>query len=159
MPRIKPESSWTLCQVLNPLSHNINSKGHHNLFSVFFFLSFFIFLWPYPQHMKVPGLGVCKVAANVGSLTHSARPGITPASSWIVVGFITTETLWELLNPSTNCSPTCKCSVSTLLFFISGSQLCIGETTGVLGYYSLYINGYYMVIFDLQLTNYMFSYI
>ena len=31
-----------------------------------------------------------------GSLTHWARPGIEPASSWILVGFITAEPWWEL---------------------------------------------------------------
>ena len=33
---------------------------------------------------------------NAGSLTHRARPEIEPASSWILVGFITTEPQWEL---------------------------------------------------------------
>ena len=31
---------------------------------------------------------------NTGSLTHWARPGIVPMSSWIEVGFITSE-LWQ----------------------------------------------------------------
>ena len=34
---------------------------------------------------------------NARSLTHCARPGIEPTSSWILVGFVTTETQWELL--------------------------------------------------------------
>ena len=34
--------------------------------------------------------------SNARSLTHWARPGIEPASSWILVGFITTEPPWEL---------------------------------------------------------------
>ena len=34
---------------------------------------------------------------GAGSLTHWARPKIKPKSSWIVVGFITTEPQWELL--------------------------------------------------------------
>ena len=33
---------------------------------------------------------------NAGSLTHLARPGIELASSWILVGYITTEPQWEL---------------------------------------------------------------
>ena len=33
---------------------------------------------------------------NAISLTHSERPGIEPASSWIVVGFVTAEPQWEL---------------------------------------------------------------
>ena len=31
------------------------------------------------------------------SLTHRARPGIKPTSSWILVGFVSTEAQWELL--------------------------------------------------------------
>ena len=34
--------------------------------------------------------------SNAGSLTHRARPGIKPASSWILVGFLTAEPQWEL---------------------------------------------------------------
>ena len=37
---------------------------------------------------------------NTGSLTHSVRPGIKPPSSWILVGFVTTEPQWELLYSS-----------------------------------------------------------
>ena len=33
---------------------------------------------------------------NAGSLTHWARPGIEPASSWILVGFISTLPQGEL---------------------------------------------------------------
>ena len=33
---------------------------------------------------------------NTGSLTHWVRPGIEPDSSWILVGFITTEPQWKL---------------------------------------------------------------
>jgi len=35
---------------------------------------------------------------NSGSLTHCVKPGITPASLWILVGLITTEPRQELLN-------------------------------------------------------------
>ena len=34
---------------------------------------------------------------NAGSLTHCVRPGIELASSWILVGFVTSEPQWELL--------------------------------------------------------------
>ena len=34
--------------------------------------------------------------SNAGSLTHWARPGIEPASSWVLVRFITTVLPWEL---------------------------------------------------------------
>ena len=66
----------------------------------------FFFLGPHPQLMEVPRLGVkselqllayTTAHSNARSLTHWARPGIKPASSWILVGFITTKPLWELL--------------------------------------------------------------
>ena len=41
-------------------------------------------LQPTPQLMAMP------------SLTHWEKPGIEPASSWFLVGFITTEPQWEL---------------------------------------------------------------
>jgi len=71
-------------------------------------------LGPHPRHMEVPRLGVksepqpqqhqiqvesvtCTTAhSNAGSLTHGARPGIKPASSWILVGLVTTEPQWDL---------------------------------------------------------------
>ena len=35
---------------------------------------------------------------NTGSLTHWARPGIEPATLWLLVGFISAEQLQELPN-------------------------------------------------------------
>jgi len=35
---------------------------------------------------------------NTGSLTHWVRPGLELMSSWILVGFVTTEPQWELLS-------------------------------------------------------------
>ena len=34
--------------------------------------------------------------SNTESLTHWLRPGMEPASSWILLGFVTTEPQWEL---------------------------------------------------------------
>ena len=34
--------------------------------------------------------------SNAVSLTHRVRPGIEPASSWLLVGLVTTEPQWEL---------------------------------------------------------------
>ena len=34
---------------------------------------------------------------NTGSLTHYVRPGIEPASSWMLVRFVSSEPQWELL--------------------------------------------------------------
>ena len=39
-----------------------------------------------------------KAHGNAGSLTQRARPGIRPASSWILVRFVSAEPQWELLN-------------------------------------------------------------
>ena len=36
--------------------------------------------------------------SNAGFLTHWARPGIKPQSSWVLVGFVTTEPQQELPN-------------------------------------------------------------
>ena len=79
----------------------------------------FIFLGPHPWHMEVPTLGVqlelelpaytraiatpdpsrfCDLQnGNTRSLTHWARPGIKPATSWFLVGFVSTVPWRELL--------------------------------------------------------------
>ena len=43
-------------------------------------------------------MSVTYIAAhsNAGYLTHGGRPGISPMSLWILVGFITAEPQWEL---------------------------------------------------------------
>ena len=92
------------------------------ILSCIFGLGFFVclFLRPYLEHMKVPRLTVklelqllayttatateipnlslfCDLHhSNARSLTHWARSGIKPASSWMLVRFITTEPQWEL---------------------------------------------------------------
>ena len=58
--------------------------------------------------MEVPSLGVkselllpaytttyTTAHSNTGFLTHRSRPGIKLASSWLLVGFITTEPQWD----------------------------------------------------------------
>ena len=80
------------------------------------FLFFCLFLGPYPW-MEVPRLGVewelwpqpqqCQIRAssvtyttthggNARSLTHWARLGIEPTSSWLLVTFVSSEPWWEL---------------------------------------------------------------
>ena len=34
---------------------------------------------------------------NAGSITHGARPGIEPATSWFLVVFVATAPRWELV--------------------------------------------------------------
>ena len=89
--------------------------------SFFFFFFFFVFLGPHPWHMEVPRQGVqlefqlpayttateCQIRAtsatyttahgDTRSSTHWARPGIEPASLWILVRFVSAEPQWELL--------------------------------------------------------------
>ena len=101
---------------LNAALHILKSHDHFS----FLFLLFSFFLEPCMWHMEVLRLGVeselqlpampqlqqCGILAasetyttaqsNSGSLTHWARPGIKPASSWILVRFFTIEPQWEL---------------------------------------------------------------
>ena len=54
---------------------------------------FFVFLGPHLQHMEIPRIQAASatntaVHGNSGSLTHWARRGIIPASSWILVRLI-----------------------------------------------------------------------
>ena len=88
----------------------------------FLYNSFFCSLGPHPWHMKVPRLGVkssysCQPTpqpqpqhhrirtafgtyttahSNTRSLTHRARPGIEPATSWLLVGSVSAAPQREL---------------------------------------------------------------
>ena len=86
------------------------------------------FLGPHLQHIDVPRLGVeselqlpadtiatairiratsstyTTVHGNAGSVTHWARPGIEPLSSWILIRFVTMKPRWELLPALHSCS-------------------------------------------------------
>ena len=57
---------------------------------------------PQPQQGQMPAASATYTTArgNAGSLTHRARPGIRPSSSWILAGFITTEPRQESQNYS-----------------------------------------------------------
>ena len=83
---------------------------------------FFFFLGPHLQHMEVPRLGVnrscsCRPTpqpqqhgiwamsatyttahSNTGSLTHWARPGIEPTTSWLLARFVSAVPQGELLH-------------------------------------------------------------
>ena len=49
------------------------------------------------QHrIRAPSATYTTAHSNAGSLTHLARTGIDPASSWILVRFFSTEPWWEL---------------------------------------------------------------
>ena len=55
-------------------------------------------LQPQPQQLGIQVVSVTYTTAqgNAGSLTHGARPGVEPASSWILLRFATSEPHWEL---------------------------------------------------------------
>ena len=69
---------------------------------------FFCFLGLHPWHIEVLRLGVelqlqlptyaTATASSAGSLNSWARPGIKPASSWILVGFVNCWTMKGTLN-------------------------------------------------------------
>ena len=83
-------------------------------------LSFFVFLGPHPLHVAVARLRVqsellhrptpepqqhwiqatsstyTTAHGNTGPLTHCARPGIEPLTSWFLVRFVSTAPPWDL---------------------------------------------------------------
>ena len=106
----------------------------------FFFFIFFVFLRPHPQYKDVPRLGgpIGTIGAslrhshsnarsvtyttahgNTRSLTHWARPGIEPTTSWFLVRFVSVVPWWELLfiNFSLYCNHTILCD-----YFRQGGQ-------------------------------------
>ena len=56
--------------------------------------------WPTPQPQPhpilAPAVTYTTAHGNTGSFTHGAGPGIEPASSWVLVGFVTAEPQGEL---------------------------------------------------------------
>ena len=50
-----------------------------------------------PHQIWAASVTYTRAHSNIRSLSQWARPGIKPASSWVLVGFITTEPQWELL--------------------------------------------------------------
>ena len=90
------------------------------IYALFCFVLFFCFLELHPRHMEVTRLGielelqlpayttatatwflshVCNLPTAHGhgrALTHWERPGIKPASLWILVRFISTAPQWKL---------------------------------------------------------------
>ena len=54
---------------------------------------------PQPQQCQILDMSATYTTAhgNTGSLTDWVRPGIEPATSWFLVGFVSTVPRWELL--------------------------------------------------------------
>ena len=108
-----PQRSNSLCRLAvvpslqSPLNQQMPVRAHYFKVKKIFFH----FLEPHLRHMEVPDQGLnqscshrlhhrhrqCRIRAmsvtytpahgNTRSLTHGARPGIEPVSSWILVGF------------------------------------------------------------------------
>ena len=79
---------------------------HKNCWSSLHLILHFFGGGAYPWHTEVSRLGVelgpqmptyTTGHSNAGFLTHWSRPGIEPASSWIVIRFVSTAPQWELL--------------------------------------------------------------
>ena len=51
---------------------------------------------PQPCQIWAASMTYSIAHGNTKSLTHWARPGIEPASSWILVSFVSAEPRWEL---------------------------------------------------------------
>ena len=117
-------NSWDMEKGSLKLNRKINNFIIIIIIIIFFF--FFCFLGLHSWHMDVPKLGVelelqllayttamatsvtyttamatsvtyTTAPGNAGSLTHWARTGIEPATSWFVVRFISTVPWWGLL--------------------------------------------------------------
>ena len=88
------------------------SLGQNFFFFFFFFLLFMATSTAYGSSQARGRIGAGATAmqdpsrvfdlrttahGHAGSLTHGARPGIEPASSWILVRFISNMPQWELL--------------------------------------------------------------
>ena len=109
-PGIKPTTSWFLVWFISTAP-----RQEQLIFFFSFFFFFFFFLWRTRGIWKFPGQGsnrscscwptpqtqqygiqaasvTCIIAhGNVRSLTHWARPGVEPMSSWILIKFVTPE--------------------------------------------------------------------
>ena len=66
------------------------------------------------------------IDGNTRSLTHWTRPGIEPASSWILVGFLTAKPQWELLNKFWRYSH-CDCYETWWRQWIKSESKCLSE--------------------------------
>ena len=83
---------------------------HQSLSWLCFFVLFCFFLSratpePYGSSQarggpRAAAAGLHHSHSNARSLTHWARPGIQPLSSWRLVGFVTSEPQWELIGPA-----------------------------------------------------------
>ena len=87
----------------------INKTLREEKYSLFYFYIIYFCLfaisWAAPEAhggsqargwIRATAAGLCHSHSHAGSLIHWARPGIEPMSSWILVGFLTTDPRQEL---------------------------------------------------------------
>ena len=83
----------------------LETEGNVSSIATFLFLFFFFFraaptvyggsqAW---GQVRAAAASLCHSHSHARSLTHSARPGIEPESSWLLVGFVTAEPRRKLL--------------------------------------------------------------
>ena len=86
-----------------------------------------------PTHMEVPRLGVkselqplayTTAHVNSGSLAHCMSPGIEPAPSWFLAGFISSVPQWELPLLSPNHCSRPLFQVPNQIPILTASTLC-----------------------------------
>ena len=118
------------------------------------FVCFFCFLELHPWHMEVPWLGVesrgtsaglchshpnsgskphlrptlqLTAAANAGSPTHWARPGVKPASSWILVRFVSAVP-WRELHYCLKVLNVSPALLNLMLYNLNGKEFNVKAT-------------------------------
>ena len=103
----------TVCMVyLFPSSYFQPVCVFESFLKIFLFYFIFCFSGPHMWHMQVPRLGAelelqrpayITAYSNTGSLTHWAKPEIKPASSWMLVRFVSTDPRREPVFLSLRC--------------------------------------------------------
>ena len=90
------------------INNNEISSLYTLLLKIWFWWVFFFPLWLFRDTpmaygssqargpIRATASSLCHSDSHTRSLTYWASPGIKPTSSWILVGFITTEPWWEL---------------------------------------------------------------
>ena len=131
--------------------------------ALFFSVFCLLFLGPHPGHMDVPGLVVKselqlvayaysysngRIGAesvthttghgNTRSLTHRARPGIEPTTSWMLVRFVSAALQWKLWQPVFSCLMHLSKIVECRYFIFCGWYIRYGDF-GVLYWHLLFL--------------------
>ena len=97
-------NSQTISLQILLLSHSLFFQDSTCMISHFFSF-FFFFLGPHPWHMAFPRVGVqselqlpayATAMQDLSRVAHRVRPGIEPATSWFLVGFISAVPQQEL---------------------------------------------------------------